>query len=170
MKSEILIKMGMGWPVSSHKWKAPLVSNIVLRSAVLTSIYKLKIHQNTFKSSLKPLFSFKFFFRNTAYDWIKIDVWNQGVLQSYSSRTEDGLAWNGSSRTYETEWNSMRALFKSLHPYRPPPSGIASCFKCIRSTISCSGFMDENEELVTAKWSKITNPTLLPLLIWRKLT
>ena len=58
----------------------------------------------------------------------------------------------------------MQALFRSLHPYRPSPGGIASCFKCIRSTISCSGFMDENEELVTAKWSKITNPALLPLL------
>lgn len=51
----------------------------------------------------------------------------------------------------------------------PPLGGIASCFKCIRSTISCSGFTDENEELVAAKLSKITNPTLLPLLFGENL-
>ena len=29
IKSEILITMGMGWPVSSDKWKAPLVTYLI---------------------------------------------------------------------------------------------------------------------------------------------
>ena len=38
MKSEILIKMGMGWPVSSNKWKAPLETS--LKAMVVRRLYE----------------------------------------------------------------------------------------------------------------------------------
>ena len=38
MKSEILIKMGMGWPISSDKWKAPFETS--LKAMVVRRLYE----------------------------------------------------------------------------------------------------------------------------------
>ena len=58
MKSEILIKMGMGWPISSDKWKAPLETSLkamVVRMQALPGILgRRNLHEDT-RTSPKPL-------------------------------------------------------------------------------------------------------------------
>ena len=53
IKSEILITVGMGWPVSSDQWKAPSVvrarNNVILAGKCNTNSNNNNFYLNTFK-------------------------------------------------------------------------------------------------------------------------